>query len=124
MLTKNKNFTNNIETDLNISPLDYDIYNLINNEYNCLDLNICKIPKNVYPQLWIENLLNIYTKVYNLSRKQKQILEKTFFNLYEESGVFVPEWREVAHERSDTITMKNVYKTTHQFKLDLEDPVK
>ena len=107
-----------------VEPERFKFFSLGNPEFLPINLNICKIPHNVYPQQWVDGLIEIYCRAYGLGERGKSVLSETFFKLYEEAGVFVPEWREVAPERSATVTMVKIYKTMLQFKLDLEDPAK
>ena len=89
-----------------------------------INLNICKIPKNVYPQQWVDGLIEIYCRAYGLGERGKSVLSETIFALYEEAGVFVPNWREVAPERSKQVTFPKIYDRMRQIKIDLEDPKK
>ena len=107
-----------------VEPERFKFYSLGNPEFLPINLNICKIPKNVYPQQWVDGIIEIYCRAYGLGERGKSVLSETFFKLYEEAGVFCPEWREVAPERSAAVSMTRVYETMLQFKLDLEDPSK
>ena len=105
-----------------IEPERFHFYSLGNPEFLPIKLNICKVPKNVYPQQWVDGLIEIYCRAYGLGERGKSVLAETFYELYEEAGVFVPEWRDVAPERSSQVTLTEMYKRMVQIKLDLEDP--
>lgn len=107
-----------------VEPERFHFYSLGNPEFLPINLNICKIPKNVYPQQWIDGIIEIYCRAYGLGERGKSVLSETFFELYEEAGVFVPNWREVAPERSKQVTLPRIYERMLQKKLDLEDPKK
>lgn len=107
-----------------VEPERFHFYSLGNPEFLPINLNICKIPKNVYPQQWIDGLIEIYCRAYGLGERGKSVLSETFFSLYEEAGVFVPNWREVAPERSKQVTFPKIYERMKQIKIDLEDPKK
>lgn len=107
-----------------VEPERFKFFSLGNPEFLPINLNICKIPKNVYPQQWVDGLIEIYCRAYGLGERGKSVLSETFFKLYEEAGVFDENWREVAPERSAAVSMTRIYETMMQFKLDLEDPAK
>ena len=107
-----------------VEPERFHFYSLGNPEFLPINLNICKIPKNVYPQQWIDGLIEIYCRAYGLGERGKSVLSETFFALYEEAGVFDPNWREVAPERSKQVTLPKIYERMMQAKIDLEDPKK
>jgi hypothetical protein len=105
-----------------IEPERFHFYSLGNPEFMPINLNICKIPKNVYPQQWIDGVIEIYCRAYGLGERGKSVLSETFYQLYEEAGVFVPNWREVAPERSKSVTLPRIYERMRQIKVELEDP--
>jgi hypothetical protein len=105
-----------------IEPERFHFYSLGNPEFLPINLNICKIPKNVYPQQWIDGVIEIYCRAYGLGERGKSVLSETFYQLYEEAGVFVPNWREVAPERSKYVTLPKIYERMRQIKIELEDP--
>ncbi len=107
-----------------VEPERFRFYSLGNPEFLPINLNICKIPKNVYPQTWIDGIIEIYCRAYGLGERGKAVLSESMFELYEEAGVFAPNWREVAPERSKQVTLPKVYERMKQIKIDLEDPRK
>jgi|LSQX01.2.fsa_nt_gb hypothetical protein len=107
-----------------VEPERFHFYSLGDPEFLPINLNICKIPKNVYPQQWVDGLIEIYCRAYGLGERGKSVLSETIFALYEEAGVFVPNWREVAPERSKQVTFPKIYDRMRQIKIDLEDPKK
>lgn len=107
-----------------VEPERFHFYSLGNPEFLPINLNICKIPRNVYPQQWIDGLIEIYCRAYGLGERGKSVLSETFFELYDKAGVFVPNWREVAPERSKAVTLPKIYERMAQIKVDLEDPKK
>ena len=107
-----------------IDPERFHFYSLGNPEFLPINLNICKIPHNVYPQQWVDGIIEIYCRAYGLGERGKSVLSETFFELYDQAGVFVPEWRSVAPERSKQVTLPKIYQKMLQTKIDLEDPRK
>lgn len=107
-----------------VEPERFHFYSLGNPEFLPIKLNLCKVPKNVYPQQWIDGLIEIYCRAYGLGERGKSVLAETFYQLYEEAGVFVNNWREVAPERSRHVTLTKIFEKMEQIKIDLEDPKK
>lgn len=107
-----------------IEPERFHFYSLGNPEFLPINLNVCKIPHNVYPQQWIDGIIEIYCRAYGLGERGKAVLSEAMFQLYEEAGVFVPNWREVAPERSRQVTLPRVYERLRRIKEELEDPRK
>lgn len=105
-----------------IEPERFKFFSLGNPEFAPINLNILKIPQNVYPQLWIDGIIEIFCRAYGLGERGKSVLSETFYKLYEQAGVFVPEWKSVAPERSRQVTLTKIYNTMRQIKLDLETP--
>ena len=105
-----------------VEPERFKFYSLGNPEFLPINLNVCKIPKNVYPQQYIDGLIEIYCRAYGLGERGKSVLRETIYDLYKEAGVFVPEWRKVAPERSAKVTLPKIYKRMMEYKLALEDP--
>lgn len=105
-----------------IEPERFHFYSLGNPEFMPINLNICKIPANVYPQQWIDGIIEIYCRAYGLGERGKSVLAETFYELYEEAGVFVPNWREVSPERSKSVTLPKVYERMRKIKMELENP--
>ena len=104
----------------------FHFYSLGNPDFQPINLNICKVPHNVNPQTWVDGIIEIYCRNYGLLERGKAILGETFFELYDEAGVFEdsPNWREFVPERSASVTLCKVYERLMKHKLDLEDPTK
>jgi hypothetical protein len=105
-----------------VEPERFHFYSLGNPEFLPISLNVCKIPHNVFPQQWIDGLIELFCRAYGLGERGKSVLAETFYELYENAGVFVENWREVAPKRSQKVTFPAIYKRMAQIKLDLEDP--
>lgn len=103
-----------------VEPERFKFFSLGNPEFLPINLNLCKIPRNVYPQQWVDGLIEIYCRAYGLGERGKAILSETFFDLYDKAGVFVPNWREVASERSREVTLPKVYAHMFRAKQNLE----
>ncbi len=109
-----------------VEPERFHFYSLGNPEFLPIKLNICKVPRNVNPQVWIDGVIEIYCRAYGLMERGKAILAETLYSLYDEAGVFEdsPNWRDFVPERSSKVTMPKVYERMNKIKLDLEDPLK
>lgn len=105
-----------------VEPERFRFYSFGNPEFNPINLNVCKIPKNVYPQQWIDGIIEIYCRAYGLGERGKTILAETFYELYDEAGVFVENWREVSSQRSAQVTFPKLYQRMVKHKLELENP--
>ena len=109
-----------------VEPERFHFFSLGNPEFLPIKLNICKVPRNVNPQVWIDGVIEIYCRAYGLMERGKAILAETLYSLYDEAGVFEdsPHWRDFVPERSSKVTMPKVYERMNKIKLDLEDPLK
>lgn len=109
-----------------VEPERFHFYSLGNPEFLPIKLNICKVPRNVNPQVWIDGVIEIYCRAYGLMERGKAILAETLYSLYDEAGVFEdsPNWRDFVPERSSKVTMPKVYERMNKIKLDLEDPLR
>lgn len=109
-----------------VEPERFHFYSLGNPEFLPINLNICKVPYNVNPQVWADSIIEIYCRAYGLMERGKAILAETLYALYEEAGVFedLPNWREFVPQRSAQVTLPKVYERMNRIKLDLEDPMK
>lgn len=103
-----------------VEPERFHFYSLGNPEFCPINLNPCKIPTNVYPQQWIDGLIEIFCRSYGLGERGKQIMGETVYELYEEAGVFEENWRQVAPERSKQVTFAKIYKRMKENKQALE----
>lgn len=109
-----------------VEPERFHFYSLGNPDFLPINLNICKVPKNVNPQTWIDGIIEIYCRNYGLLERGKSLLGETFYELYNEAGVFEdsPNWRDFVPERSKNVNMRAVYKRLLKHKVDLEDASK
>lgn len=109
-----------------VEPERFHFYSLGNPDFLPINLNICKVPKNVNPQTWIDGIIEIYCRNYGLMERGKSLLGETFYELYNEAGVFEdsPNWRDFVPERSKAVNMRAVYKRLLKHKIDLEDATK
>jgi len=107
-----------------VEPERFHFYSLGNPEFLPINLNICKVPHNVNPQVWVDGVIEIFCRSYGLLERGKAILAETFYSLYEDAGVFEdsPNWRDFVPERSSKITMTKVYERMQKIKLALDDP--
>lgn len=109
-----------------VEPERFHFYSLGNKEFLPINLNICKVPHNVFPQVWIDGIIEIYCRCYGLAERGKAILAETFYELYTEAGVFEDSdnWRDFVPERSARVTLPKIYERMMQKKVELDDPLK
>lgn len=109
-----------------VEPERFHFYSLGNPEFLPISLNLCKVPKNVNPQVWADSIIEIFCRAYGLMERGKAILAESLYELYEEAGVFEdsPNWREFVPQRSAMVTFPKLYERMNKIKLDLEDPLK
>lgn len=109
-----------------VEPERFKFFSLGNIHFRPINLNLCKIPRNVWPQTWIDGLIEIYCRAYGLLERGKQILAETFYALYEEAGVFEAcdhaNWAELVPERSAKVTFPKVYQKMDEIRMAMEDP--
>lgn len=109
-----------------VEPERFHFYSLGNPEFLPISLNLCKVPKNVNPQVWADSIIEIFCRAYGLMERGKAILAESLYALYEEAGVFedAPNWRDFVPKRSAQVTFPRLYERMNRIKLDLEDPMK
>lgn len=109
-----------------VEPERFNFYSLGNLNFHPIHLNPCKIPYGVWPQLWIDGLIDIYCRAYGLLERGKQMMAETIYALYKKAGVFdacdKDDWKETVPELSAKVTFKNIYKHMESIKVSLEDP--
>ena len=107
-----------------VEPERFHFYSLGNPEFLPISLNLCKVPKNVNPQVWADSIIEIFCRAYGLMERGKAILAETLYALYDEVGVFEdsPNWRDFVPQRSAKVTFPRLYERMNRIKLDLEDP--
>ena len=81
-----------------VEPERFNFYSLGNLTFRPIKINPWKIPHGVWPQLWIDGVIDIYCRAYGLLERGKQMIADVVFELYEEAGVFnacdKPDWKE------------------------------
>ena len=109
-----------------VEPERFHFYSLGNPEFLPISLNLCKVPKNVNPQVWADSIIEIFCRAYGLMERGKAILAESLYALYDEAGVFedAPNWRDFVPQRSAQVTFPKLYERMNKIKLDLEDPMK
>lgn len=109
-----------------VEPERFHFYSLGNPEFLPISLNLCKVPRNVNPQVWADSIIEIFCRAYGLMERGKAILAESLYALYEEAGVFEdsPNWRDFVPNRSAQVTFPKLYERMNKIKLDLEDPLK
>lgn len=109
-----------------VEPERFHFYSLGNPEFLPISLNLCKVPKNVNPQVWADSIIEIFCRAYGLMERGKAILAESLYALYDEAGVFEdsPNWRDFVPQRSAQVTFPKLYERMNKIKLDLEDPMK
>ena len=109
-----------------VEPERFNFYSLGNLNFHPIKLNPCKIPYGVWPQLWIDGLIDIYCRAYGLLERGKQMMAETIYALYKKAGVFdacdKDNWMELVPELSKKVTFKAIYKHMESIKVSLEDP--
>lgn len=109
-----------------VEPERFHFYSMGNPEFHPINLNICKVPKNVDPRQWVDGIIEIFCRNYGLQERGKATCGESFYELYEEAGVFEdsPNWREFVPQRSAKVTMPKIFARMVKHKQDLEDPIK
>lgn len=109
-----------------VEPERLRFYSLGNLQFHPLKINVCKIPHGVWPQTWIDCVIEIYCRAYGLLERGKQLLGETLYSLYDEAGVFAvcdqPDWANRASELSARVTLTKAYERMTYYKRMLDDP--
>ena len=110
-----------------VEPERFRFYSMVNPNFHPINLNPCKIPKGVVPQIWVDALIEIYCRAYGLLERGKQLMAETFYYLYKKAGVFdvpedQPDWGETVSELSRQVTFTKAYERMLYNKQMLEDP--
>lgn len=71
-----------------VEPERLRFFSLGNLNFHPLRLNVCKIPHGVWPQTWIDCVIEIFCRSYGLLERGKQIMAESIYSLYDEAGVF------------------------------------
>ncbi|WP_024859189.1 serine-rich protein [Ruminococcus albus] len=108
-----------------VEPERFNFYSLGNPNFHPIHFNPCKIPYGVFPQKWVDGLIEIFCRAYGLLERGKQIMAETIFALYRKAGVFDalddPNWKDVVPELSKKVTFKKIYKHMESCKIALDD---
>lgn len=105
--------------------VDYDaisFYSLYNSNFSPVKINIWKIPKGIIPQLWIQKVIELYTRIFNFRENEQAIFTDCVYELYEETGVFdafdKEDWRSSneVRECSGKVNFKTIYERMNKKK--------
>lgn len=106
-----------------VEPERFKFYSMGNVNFRPIKLNPWKIPKGVYPQIWIDGVIDIYCRAYGLLERGKQMIADVVFELYEEAGVMKAidkeDWKETVPELSKQVNFAAIYKRMEKKKDDL-----
>uniref|UniRef100_UPI0026DCEAC1 serine-rich protein n=1 Tax=Lachnoclostridium phocaeense TaxID=1871021 RepID=UPI0026DCEAC1 len=109
-----------------VEPERFNFHSMGNLNFRPIKINPWKIPRGVWPQLWIDGVIDIYCRAYGLLERGKQMLGDVVFELYDEAGVFEacdkPDWRETVSELSRSVNFTKIYDAMFRKKAGLEDP--
>lgn len=105
-----------------IEPERFRFYSLADPDFLPVKLNLCKIPKNVWPERYMNSVVEIFCRSYGLGERGKQILTRAFFEEYTRVGCFKHDWRIFATDRSADITMETIYKNLAKKREEMDDP--
>ncbi|MCR5293505.1 MAG: serine-rich protein [Eubacterium sp.] len=104
----------------------FNFYSMGNVNFRSVKINPWKVPKGVWPQIWIDGLIDIYCRAYGLLERGKQMVAEVVYELYTEAGVFDAcddeDWKEKVPELSAQVNFVNIYKRFEQKKIEAEDP--
>ena len=108
-----------------VEPERFRFYSMGNPNFHPLHFNPCKIPRGVIPQIWVDVMIEIYCRAYGLLERGKQLMAETFYELYEETGVFdvygQPGWEDMVPEMSSHVTFAKAYDRMNRLKIAMED---
>lgn len=109
-----------------VEPERFNFYSMGNVNFRPIQINPWKVPKGVWPQLWIDGIIDIYCRAYGLLERGKQMIAMVVYALYEEAGVFAacdkPDWKETVPELSKAVNFTAIYKRMYEEKANLENP--
>ena len=107
-----------------VEPERFNFYSLGNLTFRPIKINPWKIPHGVWPQLWIDGVIDIYCRAYGLLERGKQMIADVVFELYEEAGVFnacdKPDWKETTPELSKKVNFYSIYRRMEEKKAEME----
>ena len=109
-----------------VEPERFNFYSLGNVNFRPVQINPWKIPKGVWPQTWIDGVIDIYCRAYGLLERGKQMLGDAIFELYEECGVMEAcdkdNWKDTVSDLSRAVNFDSIYKRMYDKKVNLENP--
>lgn len=109
-----------------VDPERFNFYSMGNVNFRSVKINPWKVPKGVWPQIWIDGLIDIYCRAYGLLERGKQMVAEVVYELYTEAGVFDAcddeDWKEKVPELSAQVNFINIYKRFERKKIEAEDP--
>lgn len=109
-----------------VEPERFNFYSLGNVNFRPVQINPWKVPRGVWPQLWIDGIIDIYCRAYGLLERGKQMLGDVVFELYEENGVFAAcdkdDWKTTVPELSERVNFTSIYQKMYDKKAELENP--
>ena len=109
-----------------VEPERFNFYSMGNVNFRPIQINPWKVPKGVWPQLWIDGIIDIYCRAYGLLERGKQMIAMVVYALYQEAGVFAacdkPDWKETVPELSKAVNFTSIYKRMYEEKANLENP--
>lgn len=109
-----------------VEPERFNFYSLGNVNFRPVKINPWKIPKGVWPQTWIDGVIDIYCRAYGLLERGKQMLGDVIYEIYDECGVMEAcnkdNWKETVPDLSKGVNFDSIYKRMFDKKASLEDP--
>ena len=109
-----------------VEPERFNFYSMGNPNFHPIKLNPWKVPRGVYPQIWIDGVIDIYCRAYGLLERGKQMIADVVYALYEENGVFdacrEDNWKELVPELSKNVNFAKIYQRFEFEKANLENP--
>lgn len=109
-----------------VEPERFNFYSLGNLNFRPIKINPWKIPRGVWPQTWIDGVIDIYCRAYGLLERGKQMIAEVVYDLYKEAGVFAAcdtdRWSETVSEMSANVNFTSIYQRMFEKKTQLENP--
>ena len=109
-----------------VEPERFNFYSLGDPNFWPVKINPWKIPYGVWPQIWIDGIIDIYCRAYGLLERGKQMIADVVYALYTEAGVFQAcdkdNWKDTVPELSAQVCFEKIYKRMLEQKLKREDP--
>lgn len=101
-----------------VEPERFNFYSLGDIYFHPISLNLLKVPKGVYPDRWINSVVDIFCRAYGLAVRGKLMVTEPINALFEQHGVFdafyntkdKEERSRLVSELSGNITFCDVYK--------------